>query len=1194
MTVGITEEEEAHLQVVYAARQDLLNGENLGKQWDATQTLGHPVENATSMVIMRGAEVLAEALTRTDLDAGIRWGAAESIAHLGEAAGNTAAFALAKALLQRKPGQVASDAYVRTGLAECIGRMGAAARGSGAVALSKALQDDRDASVRRRSAMALGHLGHIAGKLGASALVRALKLDKDLLVRCRCAEALGVVKSGEEEAKALVEALGGNETDVRWRCAMSLGRLGPMAGKEGAAALLKAHSDRVVAVREHAMRAANVAVARCLEVLDELVHPYIRGLALWFLGSVGPRRESTEALVVVMLREEVYLRRRACEGLGCQGQGMGALGALALRRAVEEDPDVYIQWHASQVYQQLPAELQAKADGSEALEELRSLVAKDGLRQQELKKQRKRKGTVIPRWEPELPDPPPEEEAPAVPEVAAERQRPAEITTPKEIKSPSGPSPTVPPNMDSWANGPLSPQTPIEAEAEVVKSFVDTARSRDVFRAFAEGGEINREDLYKALKMLGHVEVNNEWVSAIVKDKFSDRNFLDALDFSKFLAEYEACHMNYVRMKFAEADVDGSGRVDAAELAEVLRRAGFTPITGVVEQLLLEVCGPRAMEVTFVNFAKILGIMRYRLGFTLQEYSEILAAFRREDREGREKLNLLEARSCLDWLGFDISQEELDSVWHEDLKVKAQANYSQTEEEYSINDFDMVRLVRAVREREAHVVAKRLRELAARKGQELPEDATAVVTRDQLPELLSELNVTLASPDVMLEAVQALNLSKTEMTMEDIMPVLWHVRRYQGLSQTELDLAKKQFDLCDEDGSGGMACSELEFAIRSLGFPVSYDEVQEQLDIWDMDESGEIEFVEFLKVVSYYKKKELQQVLENLFTGSFSMSLQKNMKERRFSKAGELRRGKSELPSMLLSSGHCPLRQDSGILRSTEEDETELNLWGFSNLISEYRREINEEVRRNHGYTPGEVEELVQIFRAYDPEGQGVIAKRQLRRLLLDCVPQAEKSQAGREQIAEMVKESDADRSGSIDFQEFLLLMRLVSNRCSRERLAKERAAVKATSFSVRELREFRKVFKSYATSSSGDMSFEELQSMLGSITRAAQGARGSQELLEVVRRYSRDDAVDFPEFLHVMRDLVADNWGNINILTAKVAPPEPTPEIDALLPPMLPAPPPPAQTVETVVTAEAAVALPEPPAPPAPPAESEAQAAPG
>ena len=32
-------------------------------------------------------------------------------------------------------------------------------------------------------------------------------------------------------------------------------------------------------------------------------------------------------------------------------------------------------------------------------------------------------------------------------------------------------------------------------------------------------------------------------------------------------------------------------------------------------------------------------------------------------------------------------------------------------------------------------------------------------------------------------------------------------------------------------------------------------DAQEQLDLWDMDESGEIEFVEFLKVVAYYKKK---------------------------------------------------------------------------------------------------------------------------------------------------------------------------------------------------------------------------------------------------------------------------------------------------------------------------------------------------
>ena len=57
--------------------------------------------------------------------------------------------------------------------------------------------------------------------------------------------------------------------------------------------------------------------------------------------------------------------------------------------------------------------------------------------------------------------------------------------------------------------------------------------------------------------------------------------------------------MNYVRLKFAEADVDGSGRVDAAELAEVLRKAGITPITG-WESNLQEVSRPlSALHVVF-------------------------------------------------------------------------------------------------------------------------------------------------------------------------------------------------------------------------------------------------------------------------------------------------------------------------------------------------------------------------------------------------------------------------------------------------------------------------------------------------------------------------------------------------------------------------------------------------------------------
>eukprot|EP00913_Durusdinium_trenchii_P010766 g10100.t1 len=372
---------------------------------DTLRTLGASAAVPAVLVRMFSlTKVRTPPAPRSDLDGGIRWNCAESLGTLGEAAGNAAAFALAKALLQRKPGQVASETYVRTGLAEIL-------------------------------------------------------------------------------------AFLGNETDVRWRCAMSLGKLGPVAGKEGAAALLKAHSDQILAVREHAMRAANMLVTRCLDVLDELVHPYVRGQACWVLGSIGPREEAVEALVAVLLREEisgarrrevardttagsarltthlkdVYLRRRAAEALGCQGAAVGALGALALKRAAEEDPDVYVQWHAAEVFARLPAKLQAAAETAEAAEQLKALAP---------------------------PEPPPE-------------FRPPELSTPKESQVPSAPpSPVVPANLDALDKSDLSPKTPIDADSEVIQSFLDPVRTREVFRVFSEGGEINRDDLEEALRML--------------------------------------------------------------------------------------------------------------------------------------------------------------------------------------------------------------------------------------------------------------------------------------------------------------------------------------------------------------------------------------------------------------------------------------------------------------------------------------------------------------------------------------------------------------------------------------------------------------------------------------------------------------------------------------------------------------------
>merc|ERR1712048_235587 len=117
------------------------------------------------------------------------------------------------------------------------------------------------------------------------------------------------------------------------------------------------------------------------------------------------------------------------------------------------------------------------------------------------------------------------------------------------------------------------------------------------------------------------------------------------------------------------------------------------------------------------------------------------------------------------------------------------------------------------------------------------------------------------------------------------------------------------------------------------------------------------------------------------------------------------------------------------------------------------------------------------------------------------------------------------------EFEEFVKIMRLVGNRCSKAKLVKEQNAAKATKFTRAELKEFRQVFKVFDCDGSGSMEFTELQHMIATIVPAAQNPRAQVELLDILIAFDEDNSgeLDFPEFLHVMRKLLDDNWQGIN-----------------------------------------------------------------
>merc|ERR1711972_903802 len=71
-----------------------------------------------------------------------------------------------------------------------------------------------------------------------------------------------------------------------------------------------------------------------------------------------------------------------------------------------------------------------------------------------------------------------------------------------------------------------------------------------------------------------------------------------------------------------------------------------------------------------------------------------------------------------------------------------------------------------------------------------------------------------------------------------------------GLSVDEVEEMKEAFDLFDNDGSGAISVNELTAAMKSLGFDVKHAVVYNMVADLDADGSGEIEFGEFLDVMT--------------------------------------------------------------------------------------------------------------------------------------------------------------------------------------------------------------------------------------------------------------------------------------------------------------------------------------------------------
>lgn len=330
-------------------------------------------------------------------------------------------------------------------------------------------------------------------------------------------------------------------------------------------------------------------------------------------------------------------------------------------------------------------------------------------------------------------------------------------------------------------------------------------------------------------------------------------------------------------------------------------------------------------------------------------------------------------------------------------------------------------------------------------------------------------------------------------------------RQREGLARCqimELEAALKKYD---KTGYGEIDTKDVGKVLRWMGYASGFNVQLMLVSEVDVDESGTLDAVELRKLLRKFQEKEL-----TAWTAAFHNALPYGEKYLEVEACVRTLRGvgikateeQVESTREAIASSFSSKKRFSTIMQaphmadlaklrnnillkptpqtaensssssfaadasesSEEESENEddngnIDLAVFHLICSKLVAEAKQSIRENAGYTWEEVQRMREKFRKFDRDGSGDIDNHEMAKLVQDLCPDLATNVAKRAEITRILSEVDPDKSGHVDFPDFLRLMRQVDEMQDRLRMAKETFAIEKSKFSSREVEEFRKLF---------------------------------------------------------------------------------------------------------------------------------------